>query len=72
MARSTPPGSSDSPPDGADGGRKAILLRLPPELLRELRTWADQELRSLNGQLEFLLRDAVQRRHRSKGPSRKE
>ena len=38
--------------------RKAFLLRLPPELHEELRRWASRDLRSLNGQIEFLLREA--------------
>ena len=42
--------------------RKAFLLRLSPELYAELRRWASQELRSLNGHIEYLLRDAVRRR----------
>jgi hypothetical protein len=42
--------------------RKAFLLRLPPELHEELRGWAAAELRSLNGHIEYLLRDAVRRR----------
>ena len=42
--------------------RKPFLLRLPPELMVELRRWADGELRSLNGHIEFLLRQAVKRR----------
>ena len=42
--------------------RKAFLLRLPPRLLAELRGWAQQEMRSLNGQIEFLLREAVRKR----------
>jgi hypothetical protein len=42
--------------------RKAFLLRLPPDLLAELRSWSSQELRSLNGHIEFLLRDALKRR----------
>ena len=46
------------------GKRKAFLLRLPPELLEKLRGWAEQEMRSLNGQIEFLLREAVRRRER--------
>ena len=45
------------PPD-----RKPFLLRLPPELHRELQAWAEQELRSLNGHIEYLLREAVKRR----------
>ena len=42
--------------------RKAFLLRLPPDLMQELRGWAAHDLRSLNGHIEFLLRDAVRRR----------
>ncbi len=42
--------------------RKAFLLRLPPRLLAQLRGWAQQEMRSLNGQIEFLLREAVHKR----------
>jgi hypothetical protein len=39
--------------------RKAFLLRLNPDLHAALQRWADDELRSLNGQLEFLLRQAL-------------
>ena len=39
--------------------RKAFLLRLPPELWKELERWANDELRSVNGQIEYLLRQAV-------------
>ena len=45
------------PPD-----RKPFLLRLPEDLHKELQGWAEQELRSLNGHIEFLLREAVKRR----------
>jgi len=51
---------------GAVSKRKAFLLRLPPELLEELNRWAADDLRSLNGQLEFLLRDALRRRRRDR------
>ncbi len=52
--------------------RKPFLLRLPEDLHRELQAWSEQELRSLNGHIEFLLREAVQRRKRdkSRGPPR--
>jgi hypothetical protein len=50
--------------------RKAILLRLNPELHDALRRWADDELRSLNAQLEFLLREALTRSGRSPGPGK--
>ena len=42
--------------------RKAFLLRLSPELMAELKGWAGHEFRSLNGHIEFLLREAVKRR----------
>lgn len=39
--------------------RKAVLLRLDPRVHDALRRWADDELRSLNAQVEFLLRKAL-------------
>jgi hypothetical protein len=45
--------------------RKAFLLRIDPELWNELETWAADELRSVNGQVEYLLRQAVQKRKRA-------
>ena len=44
--------------------KKGFLLRLPPQLLDELRRWAEQEMRSVNGQIEWLLRDALAKRGR--------
>lgn len=41
--------------------RKPFLLRLPPDLFEELNRWAKDELRSLNAQIEFILREAVRR-----------
>ncbi len=41
--------------------RKPFLLRLDPETHAALQRWADAELRSLNAQIEFLLRDALRR-----------
>jgi hypothetical protein len=46
----------------ATADRKAFLLRLAPELWKELEHWAADDLRSINAQIEFLLRQAVQRR----------
>ncbi len=73
---STTPPEEDGDAEGGDppprkggrpskGPRKGFLLRLPPALLEELRSWANQEMRSLNGHLEYVLRDAVRRRGRS-------
>ena len=39
--------------------RKPFLLRLPPEIFDALQKWAADDLRSLNGQIEFLLRRAL-------------
>lgn len=48
--------------------RKPFLLRTDPALLEALQRWADEELRSLNGQIEYLLRQALQREGRLKTP----
>jgi hypothetical protein len=45
--------------------RKAFLLRIDPKLWAELEAWAGDELRSVNGQIEFLLRQAMQQ-HRKR------
>ncbi len=39
--------------------RKSFLIRLDPDMLERLRVWADDDLRSLNGQIEYLLRRAL-------------
>jgi hypothetical protein len=44
--------------------RKPFLLRLDPALYEALERWAEQELRSVNGQIEFLLKQAVLARDR--------
>ena len=54
--------AEDADPKRKKPARKGFLLRLPPELLTELKGWAAQDLRSLNGQIEFVLRDALRRR----------
>lgn len=46
--------------------RRAFLLRVDPELHDTLQRWAADELRSLNGQIEFLLRRAAQQAGRIK------
>jgi hypothetical protein len=40
--------------------RKAFLLRVDPALLEALQRWANDDLRSLNAQIEFVLRRALQ------------
>ncbi len=50
--------------------RKAFLLRMDPALFDALESWAQQELRSLNGQIEFLLKEAVARRRKVDGAAK--
>jgi hypothetical protein len=47
--------------------RKAFLLRVEPRLLEALQRLADDELRSLNGEIEFLLRRALDQAGRPLG-----
>ena len=44
--------------------RKAFLLRVDPALLEAMQRWANDDLRSLNAQIEFVLRRALQREGR--------
>ena len=50
-----------------DKERKPFLLRLPPELMEDLRAWAGHDLRSLNRHIEYLLREAVKKRKGKSG-----
>jgi hypothetical protein len=45
--------------------RKPFLLRIDPALHEALEAWAQQELRSLNGQIEYLLKEAVAKRRKA-------
>ena len=49
--------------------RKSFLLRIDPALWSEIERLAHAELRSVNAQIEYLLREAVQRRLRGSSPS---
>jgi hypothetical protein len=42
--------------------KKAVPLRISPELYAELKSWAEQDLRSVNSQIEVILREAVKKR----------
>ncbi len=48
--------------------RKPFLLRMDPRVLGELQRWADDDLRSLNGQIEYLLRRALHEAGRAPRP----
>jgi hypothetical protein len=49
--------------------RKAFLLRVDPALLEAMQRWANDDLRSLNAQIEFVLRRSLQREGRRAVPA---
>ncbi|WP_379092035.1 Arc family DNA binding domain-containing protein [Pedobacter sp. UC225_65] len=50
--------------------KKAFVLRINPALLKEIEQWAASEFRSTNGQIEYLLNEAI--KSKKKGKSKKE
>jgi len=48
--------------------KKSFLLRLDSELHRAIEQWAADEFRSVNSQIEFILRDALRKAGRVKSP----
>ncbi len=46
--------------------KKQIILRLSPTLWEEIARWADEDFRSINGQIEFLLTECVRQRKKSR------
>ncbi|MGB4658592.1 MAG: Arc family DNA-binding protein [Mobilitalea sp.] len=45
-----------------DKSKKQILLRLSPSLWNELASWAEDDFRSINGQIEYLLSESIKKR----------
>jgi hypothetical protein len=45
--------------------KKQILLRVSPSLWKELAAWAEDDFRSINGQIEYLLTECVKRRKKT-------
>ncbi len=50
--------------------KKKLLLRIDPKLHDDLRRWADDDFRSINAQIEFLLRKAVAENRRESNDAR--
>ena len=50
----------------ADKDKKQLLLRLSPTLWEEMSRWAEDDFRSINGQIEYLLTEAVKKRRKVK------
>ncbi|MEA4890167.1 MAG: Arc family DNA-binding protein [Clostridiaceae bacterium] len=51
--------------ENKDSIKKQILLRLSPSLWQELAAWAEDDFRSINGQIEYLLHECVKQRGKS-------
>lgn len=49
----------------ADNAKKQIPLRLSPKLYASLAAWAEDDFRSLNGQIEYLLSECVRQRKKN-------
>jgi hypothetical protein len=45
--------------------KKQLLLRLSPDLWEKLVRWSEEEFRSVNGQIEYILHDAVRKHYKS-------
>ena len=48
--------------DEVEPGKKQVLLRLSPSLWKEIAAWAEDDFRSVNGQIEYLLTECVRKR----------
>ncbi|MDC7230986.1 Arc family DNA-binding protein [uncultured Sphaerochaeta sp.] len=51
--------------DAKDKSKKQVLLRLSSSLWKELAAWAEDDFRSINGQIEFLLTESVRSRRKA-------
>ena len=50
-----------------ENAKKQVLLRLPQGLWEDISQWAGDDFRSINGQIEYLLTEAVRNRKKGKG-----
>ena len=48
-------------------GKKQLPLRLSPELWEKINQWAQEDFRSVNGQIEYILTEAVRKKYGRKG-----
>ncbi len=51
--------------DNKEKDKKQLLLRLSPSLWKELASWAEDDFRSINGQIEYLLTECVKQRKKT-------
>jgi hypothetical protein len=62
--------TSEKQSESREMDKKQILLRLSPSLWRELSSWAKDDFRSINGQIEYLLNESVKKHRRTGNQSR--
>ena len=55
----------ENTPKSGDAAKKQVLLRLAPSLWNKIAAWAEDDFRSINGQIEYLLSEAVKNRYKS-------
>lgn len=48
------------------GEKKTLLLRLNPKMWEEINRWAEDEFRSVNGQIEYILQEAINKHRKGK------
>ena len=56
----------------SEQAKKRVLLRLAPSLWEQVSAWAEDDFRSINGQIEYLLSEAVKKRHGKDGKDGKD
>ncbi|MEG1583995.1 MAG: Arc family DNA-binding protein [Anaerovorax sp.] len=54
------------PKDKKEDGKKQLLLRLSQSLWNDINQWSQDDFRSINGQIEYLLTEAVRKRKKGK------
>lgn len=52
--------------ENKDKDKKQLLLRLSPSLWKDLAAWSEDDFRSINGQIEYLLNESVKQRKKKK------
>ena len=58
--------------DNKEKDKKQLLLRLSPTLWKELAAWAEDDFRSINSQIEYLLTESVKQRKKTRSNSSEE
>lgn len=52
--------------ENKEKNKKQLLLRLSSSLWKELAVWAEEDFRSINGQIEYLLAESVKKRKKTR------